>query len=273
MSGTLLLIFGAWAALAPMVGPYIDVAYTPAPNDAWHWTAARGWLEVLPGAAAFLGGLLLLLSASRVMTLVGGWLAAAGGAWLIVGPPLADVLNLTLGVPDPAGGPNHRAFDSIVLFYGIGALILFVAGTAIGRLSVVSLRDVQAAERRAAEEDADVAAMTSYPPARPVGEETEGERVAAGRRGFMDSEDQPTTQLPQTAATGQPGQQAHFPGGYQPQYPPGEQQPHYSTTALPRESAPSAPPPEGAPTAPPRAGSPTASPSGEAPPPPPRQER
>ncbi|HVI35675.1 MAG TPA: hypothetical protein VM684_05560, partial [Gaiellales bacterium] len=86
MSGLLLLILGAWAALAPMIGPYFNVAYTPAPNDAWHWTAARGWLEVLPGAAAFLGGLLLLVSSSRVMTMFGGWLAAAGGTWLIVGP-------------------------------------------------------------------------------------------------------------------------------------------------------------------------------------------
>src|SRR3954470_14550756 len=95
MSGFLLLVLGAWAALAPMIGPYIDVAYTPAPNDAWHWTAARGWLEVLPGGVTFLGGLLLLASVSRLMTMLGGWLAAVGGAWLIVGPPLADALNIS----------------------------------------------------------------------------------------------------------------------------------------------------------------------------------
>jgi hypothetical protein len=223
-----------------MVGPYIDVAYTPAPNDAWHWTAARGWLEVAPGAAVLVGGLLLLASASRVMTMAGGWLAAAGGAWLIVGPPLSNAMGVSLGVPEPAGGPWHRAFDAIVLFYGIGALILFVAATGIGRLSVVSVRDVQAAERRAAAEDADVAAMTNYPPA-----PTEQERLEAGRHRGQDQmtagDEQPTTTMEpplweeqRTSDEQQPGQQAHFPPGYQPNYPPG--QPSYAPTApQPRE--------------------------------------
>ena len=47
-SGFLLVVLGAWGALAPFVGPYLNFAYTPA--QAWTWTAARGWLEVLPGA-------------------------------------------------------------------------------------------------------------------------------------------------------------------------------------------------------------------------------
>jgi hypothetical protein len=244
LSGVLLLILGAWAALAPMIGPYFDVAYTPSPNDAWHWTAARGWLEVLPGAAAFLGGLLLIVSASRVMTMLGGWLAAAGGAWLIVGPPLADAMNVSLGVPEPAGGPWHRAFDAVVLFYGIGAVIVFVAGTGVGRLSVVSVRDVQAAERRAAAEDADVAAMTNYPPAPSAEEQTEEERIAAGRHrgeaGMAADDDRPTTTMPQQnwgeqrTPAQQPGQQAHYPQGYQPNYPPGQQgQQTYAPTAPP----------------------------------------
>jgi hypothetical protein len=237
----LLLVLGAWAALAPMIGPYIDVAYTPAPNDAWHWTAARGWLEVLPGGAAFLGGLLLLMSASRVMTMLGGWLAAAGGAWLIVGPPLADAMNISLGVPEPAGGTNHRAFDALLLFYGIGAVILFIAATGIGRLSVVSMRDVQAAERRAAAEEADVAAMTSYPAAPPAREQTEEERIASGRhRGQGEAgtdDEQPTTTMEppiwgeQRTSGDQPGQEAQYPPGYQPNYPPS--QPTYAPTAPP----------------------------------------
>lgn len=241
MSGILLLVLGAWAAIVPFVGPYIDVAYTPLPNDAWHWTAARGWLEVAPGAAAFVGGLLLLMSASRVMTMVGGWLAAAGGAWLIVGPPLSNALGVSIGVPEPSGGPWHRAFDAVVLFYGIGALILFVAATGIGRLSVVSMRDVQAAERRAAAEDADVAAMTSYPPAPPAQEPTGQEGVDSGRhRGqeqMAGQDEHPTTTMEQPwgeqGASGaqQPGQQAHYPPGYQPNYPPG--QPTYAPTAPP----------------------------------------
>jgi hypothetical protein len=212
MSGFLLLVLGAWAALAPMIGPYIDVAYTPAPNDAWHWTAARGWLEVLPGGAAFVGGILLLMSTSRLMTMFGGWLAAAGGAWLIVGPPLADAINVSLGVPEPSGGTNHRAFDALILFYGVGAVILFLAAAAIGRLSVVSMRDVQAAERRAAAEDADVAAMTSYPAAPPSRESTEDQRVASGRH--RDQDGTPVDDEPRTETMS--GRQAQYPPGYQP---------------------------------------------------------
>jgi hypothetical protein len=160
MSGVLLMVLGAWAALAPMVGPYLDLAYTPAPNDAWHWTAERGWMEVLPGAAAFLGGLLLLVSTSRVVTMLGGWLAAAAGAWLIVGPPLADTLNLDIGTPDPTSSTGVQALESLLFFYGVGAAILLLAGVALGRLSVLSVRDVQAAERRIAAEQADAESVS-----------------------------------------------------------------------------------------------------------------
>src|SRR2546429_648201 len=51
-SGAILLILGAWAALAPLIGPYFNLAYTPAPNDAWHWTAAPGGPGGPPGARA-----------------------------------------------------------------------------------------------------------------------------------------------------------------------------------------------------------------------------
>ena len=54
MSGLLLILLGAWGALAPFVGPYFDFAFSP--DRAWAWTEARGWLQVLPGAVAVVGG-------------------------------------------------------------------------------------------------------------------------------------------------------------------------------------------------------------------------
>lgn len=153
-SGLLLVILGAWAALVPFIGPYLNVAFTPSPNTAWHWTADRGWLHVLPGALTVLGGLLLLLSRSRVVTIFGAWLAVLSGAWLIVGPALTAVIKLSAGQPDPASRPGVRALASLLFFYGIGAVILFVAAVALGRLSVHSVRDVRAAERRVAAEEA-----------------------------------------------------------------------------------------------------------------------
>jgi hypothetical protein len=155
LSGILLVILGLWAALVPFIGPYFNLAFTPQPNTAWHWTSARGWLEVLPGAAAFLGGMLLLFSASRAATIFGGWLAALGGAWLVVGPPLADAMNLNPGQPDPSLGTNTRALASLLFFYAVGAAILFFASLALGRVSVLSVRDVRAAERRAEAEEAE----------------------------------------------------------------------------------------------------------------------
>src|SRR3978361_710779 len=74
--GLLLVLLGAWGALIPFVGPNFDFAYT----SGQAWTAARGWLEVLPGVATVVGGLLLVTSRSRASGMLGGWLAAGGGA-------------------------------------------------------------------------------------------------------------------------------------------------------------------------------------------------
>jgi hypothetical protein len=179
LSGLLLVVLGAWAALVPFIGPYFDLAYTPQPNDAWHWTAARGWLEVLPGAAVFLGGLLLLMSASRATTMFGGWLAALGGAWLIVGPPLAGPLNLNLGTPDPSRSNNVQAVTSLLFFYAVGAVILFFASVALGRVSVMSVRDLRAAERRTAAEEAERRAAAEAA--------TAGAGTRAGRERYADT--------------------------------------------------------------------------------------
>jgi hypothetical protein len=149
VGGALLIVLGAWAALVPFIGPYFDVAFQPDPNTAWHWTADRLWLDVVPGAAAALGGLVLLLSANRVTASLGGWLAAAGGAWLVVGPALSGPLSLNAMQPDPGAGRWLQAVDSLVFYFGIGAAIVLLAGLALGRLSVHSVRDVRAAERRA----------------------------------------------------------------------------------------------------------------------------
>jgi hypothetical protein len=161
-SGVLLVILGAWAAIVPFIGPYLNFAYTPSTNTAWIWTEARGWFEVAPGAAAFAGGLLLLISTNRAVAILGSWLAIAGGAWLIVGPSLTDVLDKSIGTPDPASSTNVQALEELFFFYGVGALILFVASVALGRLSVQSIRDVAVAERRAAQTET---AMATEPAA------------------------------------------------------------------------------------------------------------
>lgn len=139
VSGLALVLLGAWGALIPFIGPTFDFGYTP--NNSWDWTAWRGWLEVLPGGVAALGGLILMLSASRAAATLGGWLATAAGAWFVVGLAIAPVVDINdVGVP-LSGGKNTRAWETIGMFTGLGALILFLGAFALGRLSVISARD------------------------------------------------------------------------------------------------------------------------------------
>jgi hypothetical protein len=162
LSGFLLVLLGVWGGLIPFVGPHFGYAYTP--NAAWTMTSGRLFLEVLPGAAAVLGGLTMLSSTNRVIAVWGSWLAAVGGAWYVVGPSLSRLW--THGQPQ-AGSPTATStlgttVQEIGFFYGVGVVILFLAAAALGRLSVVGVRDAQAASAReaAALREAEAAAST-----------------------------------------------------------------------------------------------------------------
>jgi hypothetical protein len=163
-SGFLLILLGVWGALIPFVGPYFDFAFTP--DQAWVWTAGRGWLEVLPGAATVLGGLLLLSSRNRATAMLGGWITVLAGAWFVVGRALAGPLGLgDVGAP-VAVVESKSVVLELSYFYGLGALIIFLGAVALGRLSVRSVRDVEFAQRP-------VAAMEQQPQPAPSEEVTE----------------------------------------------------------------------------------------------------
>jgi hypothetical protein len=144
VTGLLLILLGAWGALVPFFGPNINWAYMADP--AWTWTTAKGWLEVLPGAAAAVGGLLVLVSGNRASAVFGGWLAVAGGAWFVVGRAFASTLGIAdLGQP-VASTDLKRALLEVTYFTGLGALIVFLGGAAVARLAVRHARDVVVAE-------------------------------------------------------------------------------------------------------------------------------
>lgn len=141
VSGFLLVLLGLWGALIPFVGPYVNLAYDP--DTPWTWTAARGWLEVLPGAVTVLGGMLLLFSANRATALFGGWLAVVAGAWFVVGRLFATPLGLgDLGAPALTSQSGLIALE-LAFFTGVGSLIIALGGMALGRLSVRSVRDIR----------------------------------------------------------------------------------------------------------------------------------
>src|ERR1700751_6446182 len=103
VSGFVLMLLGLWGGLIPFIGPYFNYAYTP--DTAWTYSTARLWLEVLPGAAVFLGGILLIIATGRHVALFGAILAAAAGAWFTLGTGLSPLWNH----PVPRGGPPASA--------------------------------------------------------------------------------------------------------------------------------------------------------------------
>ena len=179
VSGTLLIALGAWGALIPFIGPWFNFSYTP--EQSWHWTAARWWLEVLPGIAVFVGGLVLLLSANRITASIGGWVAVAGGVWFVLGTTFESLFHL--GSPGTPAGSSHtlRVIESLALFSGLGALIIILATLALGRLSVRSVRDVRSAQRREVEQELELRRRADYARAREA-------EVAAGGSGPHDAD-------------------------------------------------------------------------------------
>jgi hypothetical protein len=146
LSGLLLVLLGIWGALVPLVGPYFHFGF--APDKAWHLTSGRIWLEVAPGAAVFLGGLIALVSANRAFAGLGAWVAALGGAWFVLGVPLSALWakqgHIQLG--QALGGTSRQVTEQLSTLYGLGVVAVFLAAVALGRLAVIGVKDAALAE-------------------------------------------------------------------------------------------------------------------------------
>ena len=115
VTGVLLVLLGAWAALAPFVAPYFHFGYTPHPRQSWHWTAARGWYEVLPGGLAVFAGLLLLVSTHASCRVRG---LARRARWRLARGRADGLDRAAAGIHRPAErhhGPPLRGRDARVL--------------------------------------------------------------------------------------------------------------------------------------------------------------
>lgn len=137
-SGFLLVLLGLWGALIPFVGPYFHFAYTP--DKAWTYNTDRLWLELLPGAAVFLGGFLLMIARGRHTALFGALLAAAAGAWFTLGTMLSPLWNdhVTMGGSPASSTVYMRIMEELGFFYALGIVIVFVAAVALGRVASVT---------------------------------------------------------------------------------------------------------------------------------------
>jgi hypothetical protein len=144
-SGFLLMLLGLWGALIPFVGPYFDYAYTP--DRAWTYNTGRLWLELLPGAAVFVGGFLLMIARGRHTALFGALLAAAAGAWFTLGPVLSPLWNnhVPMGGSPASATVYMRIMEQLGFFTALGVVIVFVAAMALGRIASVAsgIRDIE----------------------------------------------------------------------------------------------------------------------------------
>jgi hypothetical protein len=159
-SGFLLILLGAWGALIPFIGPYFHYAYTP--DATWTYTSARLWLEILPGAATFLGGLILLFTAARHIGMFGALLAAASGAWFVLGGVFSPLWNnnVTLGGHPASATVVMKIAEQVGFFTGLGVVIVFLASVAFGKLLAVN---------DAARLAPDDSAVTEAYPTQPIG--------------------------------------------------------------------------------------------------------
>lgn len=126
-------------ALLPLIGPHFHFGYGP-DNGTFDVTAARFWLQILPGLVTFAAGLFLLVGANRITGTLAAYVACAAGVWFVIGPVLAD-LRTPGYVGLPLGSSDRQHIDAIASFDGLGAVILFLAALAAGRMSVVGIRD------------------------------------------------------------------------------------------------------------------------------------
>ncbi len=137
ISGFLLVLLGIWGAIIPFIGPYFNFAYTP--DTTWTYTTARLWLEILPGAAVFVGGLLLIIATGRHIALFGALLAAAAGAWFVLGTTFSPLWNnhVTLGGSPVGSTVFIRTMEQIGFFSALGVVIVFIAAAGFGRIASV----------------------------------------------------------------------------------------------------------------------------------------
>jgi hypothetical protein len=217
VAGVLLIILGAWGGLIPFVGPYFHYAYTP--DTSWHYTSGRLYLSIVPGAAALIGGLLAVLASHRAVGVLGALLAALGGGWFILGGPIIALAvksgSISPGTPlKGAVGSLSSAtrvfLETLGFFTGTGVLIVFLAALALGRFSVVSVRDAALAdEGLSLEPDAVTfpAAGENVPEPATTGEfPGTGSHYSAAEQTTTTQEEYPTTTSPfRRSPSGDPG--------------------------------------------------------------------
>jgi hypothetical protein len=199
LTGLMLVVLGLWGGLIPFVGPYFHYAFGS--DSTWHYTTERLLLDILPGVAVIVGGLVLCWSGNRLIGIAGGWLAIAGGTWFVIGPAVSRVWE---HAATPIGGPlygrTRQMLELVGYFYGLGALIIALATFALGRyVSRPSLAPEPAPAAEPVPEPVAVAEPVHEP--EPVAEPVPEAELAAEPVHEAEPAAKPTVDRPDTAVT------------------------------------------------------------------------
>ena len=231
LCGVLLILVGAWGALVPFVGPYFTFAFTP--DKAWAYNSGRLYLSIVPGAAAVLGGVLVLATRHRGVGVFGGLLAAAGGAWFIAGQQIVAIAlkrpSINAGIPVTRAGvavtgstTTWQFLEMLGFFTAVGMLIIFLGALALGRFSMVSVRDA-VEETSFGDDFLDPADGAPQPadPAEQYAATATGAYPAGGPRPYRGEEPAIAHERYPASGTGQfPSPTGQFPGAGTSQLPP-----------------------------------------------------
>jgi hypothetical protein len=136
LGGVLVALLGIWGGLIPFVGPYFHYAYTP--DKVWVYDHGRLWLEILPGAVALLGGLLMIVAKRRHAALFGAFLGIVSGAWFVLGNVFAVLWTTAAPAGVPAGTTAFmRAMEEVGFFMGLGVVLVLISAAVAGRVTAV----------------------------------------------------------------------------------------------------------------------------------------
>jgi hypothetical protein len=135
-TGLLLVVLGVWGGLVPFIGHYFHFALGP--DKAWTWTTARLYLDILPGVATVLGGLILMGAGPRGSARLGALLALAGGIWFAIGPEISQLWHAGGAQGAGHGSAHIQMLEMLTYHTGLGVVIAALAGYAFPRFPVVA---------------------------------------------------------------------------------------------------------------------------------------
>jgi hypothetical protein len=165
-------LLGAWVGIATFVGP--DFGWRPTVAGSWQWVMVNWLLHLIPGAAAFVGGLLVLARSParqggpNLLSALAALLVLLAGFWLVIGPAAWPVFESTPAFNTLAS--TNRAFlDALGASLGPGVLLAAFGGMALKAAITRPRMDAAEPKHASVSPGAGPGDSSAQPPAAPAG--------------------------------------------------------------------------------------------------------